>query len=416
MSKHKWFLVLIAMSVLALIGSAAGCATVTPTESAAKPVINSFNASPTSITQGESTELSWDVSGATTIAIEPAIGTSGASGSLQLTPGASVTYTLTATNQAGSATSSVSVAVAPVVAGKADLVISDIWLTGSAVYYHIANRGNAESEPSQTYLYIGSVDESKQTTTWLKQTNDWVEPLAPGEEKITFFPNFDWKLQSGTNPSAPGVSSTGEFVGYDIRACADAENANAEKAEDNNCMTESWKEFSYDFLKNAHLATWKSSASSIDLRWPMVTEDAKGAVVRDNFSQFMTICPQRVSDGWILGRYGEVYGKYGETHMRAFTVPQKVKFTAKLSFAPGVTSSDGVRFALGYIDEMGGIVFFPSMDVNSDGQVHDYVVDLTDMAGKKTEFLLKVEAKGSPDGDCVRLWGPMIVQIEQPKM
>ena len=415
MSKRKWFLVLIAMSVIALIGSAAGCG-VTPAGPVAKPAINSFTASPTSITQGQSTTLSWDVFGATTVIIEPAIGTSGPSGSLQLTLDTSVTYTLTATNQAGSATSSVSIAVAPVVAGKPDLVITDIWIMGSEVKYNIANRGNAESEPSQTNFYIGSVDEAKETTTWIKQASDWVGPLAPGEDIDTFFPNLDWKFQSGTNPSSATVSSTGEFVGYDIRACVDAENANVESAEENNCLTESWKEFSYDFFKNAHLATWKSSASSINLRWPMVTEDAKGAVVRDNFDPFMTICPERVSNGWILGRYGEIYGKYGETHMRAFTVPHKIKFTAKLGFAPGAKSTDGVRFALGYIDDMGSIVFFPKMDVNSDGKIYNYEVDLSDLAGKKTEFVLLLEAKGSPDGDCVRLWEPKIVEAEQPKM
>jgi len=104
------------------------------------------------------------------------------------------------------------------------------------------------------------------------------------------------------------------------------------------------------------------------------------------------------------------------TLMRAFTIPQKVKFTAKVGFAPGVKSSDGVRFALGYIDDMGSIVFFPKMDVNSDGQMHDYEIDLSDMAGKKTEFFILVEAKNSPDGDCVRVLEPKIVDIERPQM
>jgi hypothetical protein len=32
------------------------------------------------------------------------------------------------------------------------------------------------------------------------------------------------------------------------------------------------------------------------------------------------------------------------------------------------------------------------------------------MAGKKTEFILRVEAKDSPEGDCVRWVEPKIVQ------
>jgi hypothetical protein len=394
------------MSLVALIGSAAGCAVIAPTAPVAEPVIKSFTTSPTSISQGQSTTLSWDVSGATTVTIEPAIGTVGPSGSLQLKPAASVTYTLTAANEAGTATNSVSVAVTPVVAGKADLVITDVWLLGSQVNYKIANLGNAESEPSQTYIYFGVIDKNKQTTTWIKQDSDWVAPLVAGEERITAFPNFDWKFQSG------GAPETAEEVGYDVKLCADTENAVAESNEDNNCLIRIWRqEFTYDFFGNAPLATWKSSNSVNNLRWPMVTEDDNGAVVQDNFSTFMTICPEHVSNGWILGRYGEIYGKYGETHMRAFTVPQKVKFTAKVGFAPGAKSSDGVRFALGYLDDMGSIVFFPKMDVSADGQLHDYEIDLSNMAGKKTEFFILVEAKGSPDGDCVRVWEPQMTQV-----
>ena len=36
--------------------------------------------------------------------------------------------------------------------------------------------------------------------------------------------------------------------------------------------------------------------------------------------------------------------------------------------------------------------------------------NLSDMAGQKTEFFILVEAKGSPDGDCVRVWEPKITQ------
>ncbi len=412
MSKRKWFLVLIAVSLVSLVGSAVGCEAVAPPPPVAKPVINSFTASPTSITQGDSTTLSWDVSGVPTVTIEPAIGTSGASGSLELTPDASVTYTLTATNASGSASSSVSIEVKPMVIGKSDLTVSDVWLVGSAVYYQIENHGNAESKASQTDLYVGSIDATQGTTHWYKLASDWVGPLAPGEERVTTFPNFDWKFEITLN--APFI--TGEFVGYDLKVCVDTENTNAETAEDNNCLTESWQEFSYDFMKNAHLATWKSSASTVDLFWPMVTEDPKGAVVRDNFQSFMTICPPMASNSWILGRYGEIYSEFGETLMRPFVVPQALRFTTKLSFAPSVKSSDGIRFALGYVDEMGSIVWFPKMDVTSDGQVHDYEVDLSDLAGKTTEFLLLVESKGSPEGDCVRVWEPAIVQAEQPKM
>ena len=403
MNKDKWFLVVIAMSLVALIGSAAGCEVAAPAAPVPKPTINSFTASPTSISQGERTTLSWDVSGTTTVTIEPAIGTVGPSGSLTLTPDASVNYTLTATNEAGSDAKSVSVAVAPVVAGKPDLVITDFWLYGGdQLNYKVANIGNADSEPSHTYLYFGYTDEGKQTVTWIKSEVDWLDPIPAGEEITTFFPNLEWEYQLGVIPESS--FTTGIEAGYDMRICADAENEVAESDEANNCLIQIWRMgFDYDFLDNAHLATWRSSHSINDLRWPMVTEDPKGAVVRDHFSPFMTICPEQASDGWILGRYGELYTEFGKTMMRAFTVPVQAKFTAKLGFAPGAESSDGVRFALGYTDDMGSTIFFPKMDVSPDGQLHDYEVDLSDLAGKKTEFFLLVEAKGSPDATDRRL-------------
>jgi len=76
------------------------------------PKINSFTALPGHITTGQSTALSWNTSRADTLTINngaPAI--SGASGSVNLSPAATTTYTLTATNAAGSVTAQVLVGV-----------------------------------------------------------------------------------------------------------------------------------------------------------------------------------------------------------------------------------------------------------------------------------------------------------------
>jgi hypothetical protein len=88
-------------------------ATVTVTvDTASKPTISSFTASPTSINSGTSSTLSWATSGATSIAITPETFTSTlASGSTSVSPTATTTYTLTATNAAGSATATAKVTV-----------------------------------------------------------------------------------------------------------------------------------------------------------------------------------------------------------------------------------------------------------------------------------------------------------------
>jgi hypothetical protein len=77
------------------------------------PVINMFSANPSSIASGGSVLLNWDVTGATSVSIDQGVGSIAALGSITVTPGSSVLYTLTAANGAGSITAS-----APVVVGS----------------------------------------------------------------------------------------------------------------------------------------------------------------------------------------------------------------------------------------------------------------------------------------------------------
>lgn len=394
MNRHKWYFTLLVVLVVATIGLAAGCAPTTPGKPSAKPTINSFTANPATITAGQRTKLSWNVSGAATVDIQPGIGSVGASESLELSPAANTTYKLTATNEAGSTTNAVTVTVTPVVTGKPDLVVKDIWLTGSAVNYKIANLGTASSKPTWTQLQVND----------LPKSTDFVDILAPGQEKITAFSNFDWSYGSLEEYS-------GQIVTYNVKACADMNNELGEGNEGNNCLTEVWgPPFGYDFFKNANLAEWKSAAGK--LRFPGHPSESGGATWGRTYAPNLIMCPQQVSNGWIMGRFGEFY-EDKDTHQalsRPIEVPIHAKFTAGLRIAPEVKSSDGVRVALGYTDEMGNVVFFQKMDVASDGQVRTYEVDLNPIQGKKTEFVLWVEAKDSPQGDYLEWMGPKIVQ------
>jgi len=73
------------------------------------PVIQSFSAAPSSVAQGQSSILSWSVTGATSLAISGVGSVSGSSYSV--TPASTTTYTLTASNAAGNATRSTTVTV-----------------------------------------------------------------------------------------------------------------------------------------------------------------------------------------------------------------------------------------------------------------------------------------------------------------
>ncbi|MBL0211757.1 MAG: heparinase II/III family protein [Holophagaceae bacterium] len=93
-------------------GSVTATATVTVNPAPQPPTISSFIATPSAITAGDSSTLSWTVSGATSLSIDSGVGTvTGAS--RVVSPSATTTYTLTATNSAGSATASATVTVAP---------------------------------------------------------------------------------------------------------------------------------------------------------------------------------------------------------------------------------------------------------------------------------------------------------------
>jgi len=92
------------MIVLVLV---VGCSGTTPTT----PIINSFLANPTSITVGDSSNLSWSVTDATTVTINQSVGSVASTGTTAVTPATTTTYTLTATNVAGSVTASVTVTV-----------------------------------------------------------------------------------------------------------------------------------------------------------------------------------------------------------------------------------------------------------------------------------------------------------------
>lgn len=88
-------------------------ATCTVTIALNPPTIDSFTATPASIKLNDSSMLSWSVQNATTVSIDQAIGTVAATGTSQVTPLVTTTYTLTATNADGNSTATAQVAILP---------------------------------------------------------------------------------------------------------------------------------------------------------------------------------------------------------------------------------------------------------------------------------------------------------------
>jgi formylglycine-generating enzyme required for sulfatase activity len=80
--------------------NSAGSVTSTTTVAVNKPYIASFTANPTTINPGQSSTLSWSVTGATSLSIDQGVGVVTGT-STTVSPTATTTYTLTATNGAG---------------------------------------------------------------------------------------------------------------------------------------------------------------------------------------------------------------------------------------------------------------------------------------------------------------------------
>ena len=82
------------------------------------PVINYFTADPESIAAGESSTLSWDVSGADTVTIDPEVegcDLDPTAGTCTVSPNTTTTYTLEASNRAGNSTETFTVTVLPAI-------------------------------------------------------------------------------------------------------------------------------------------------------------------------------------------------------------------------------------------------------------------------------------------------------------
>ncbi len=171
------------------------------------PVISSFTASPASITFGQSSTLSWSVTGATSISINQSIGTvTGTSRSVS--PAVTTTYTLTATNTQGSATVSTTVTVGtvlPPVSGNVFYVAPN----GSS-----AGNGSITNPWSISALSINKALIPAGSTVYLRggkyvgNFNIGLDGTASAPIKIRSYPG-EWAVLDGYDPSVTLTSPVG---------------------------------------------------------------------------------------------------------------------------------------------------------------------------------------------------------------
>lgn len=99
------------MLLIVILGFSCNNTSTSPENPINLPVINSFTVSLTDIERGESSTLSWNVSGATVVEIDNGIGTVSSSGKQAVAPNTTITFTLTASNDDGSVTQTAQIVV-----------------------------------------------------------------------------------------------------------------------------------------------------------------------------------------------------------------------------------------------------------------------------------------------------------------
>jgi len=108
----------------------------------ALPVVDLFEASPPNVAEGEFSTLSWSVSDASAVKIDPGIGDVALSGNREVSPAKTTVYTLTATNETGTITATSEISVVAGIAHTLEL------FSIAAEDGHVKKTGEVGPEPN----------------------------------------------------------------------------------------------------------------------------------------------------------------------------------------------------------------------------------------------------------------------------
>jgi Leucine-rich repeat (LRR) protein len=148
-----------------------GTATATTTitvNPAPPPIVGSFAASPSTITAGQSSTLSWTTTNTTSVSISGVTGTQPANGSASVSPTTTTTYTLTATGAGGTATATTTITVNPAPPIVGSFAASPPTIAAgqsSTLSWTTTNTASLSISGVGTQAVSGSVSVSPTTTT-----------------------------------------------------------------------------------------------------------------------------------------------------------------------------------------------------------------------------------------------------------
>jgi chitodextrinase len=159
--------VILAVTFSLVVYFALGHGTATIAFAASAPTIHSFSSAPTSIAAGQSAKLSWTIQNAQSSSIDNGVGAVSGVGSVTVSPTVTTTYTLTASNNQGSATAQTTVTVTQASDTSAPTVPTGLAATGvstsqinltwnastdnvGVVGYRVYRNGSLAASPSGT--------------------------------------------------------------------------------------------------------------------------------------------------------------------------------------------------------------------------------------------------------------------------
>ena len=375
------------------------------------PHINKFTVSPDTVPQGQPVTLSWDISDATRITLQPEVGTIPAQGTRSLTPNVSTSYQIVASNDAGETRREATVNVTAPLAGLPDLTITDIWMEGTMIYYKVKNTGKTDSTPTYSNLWVQNLFPAMGGSSF-------VDVLKPGQEKTLTFSSYQWPYANTTGDWLACIfgADTGRYLdpaclNYTVKVCADAKDESKEVSETNNCLNKIWGMlFDYNLPPSAHLASWRNSSGEAPTQG--VESSRSGAYIQ-MADGGLEMVPDQVPQGWIQGYWGYFYvdREFRVARTTYIKIPAKLHFVARVGLAPGAVGSDGVTFKLGIRDQSDQTNFFPGKTMKAPGVYENWDIDLKDYVDQKVFFILRVEAIGTPTFDYAVWQEARLVQV-----
>jgi hypothetical protein len=157
------------------------------------------------------------------------------------------------------------------------------------------------------------------------------------------------------------------------------------------------KNFVYDFAANICNAEWSAASGKINCTSPISTggyvrySDTPALENRNENEPTLITHPNNANSGWISGTFQPIEIQAG------------YRFVSWIGCMKGSTGCK-VTFTLQYINQNGKLKTYASWNESYDGEITKIDLDLSDLAGAKVKFVLRVDVRGGDPNAAEAFW------------